>query len=144
MGDAILLRPDDVARRLNLSRSKVYNMLKSGELPCVRLGRSIRIPVDELTEWLAGTGKTPAVVRAYAPDVDVEKLLTDLELWHLRRGATTREIAPRLVRAAESLKRANPLIRHIAREELLRTLTAAGVRSPARMLALAFGDHPSR
>jgi excisionase family DNA binding protein len=71
--DTLLLRPDEVSRRLNLSRSKVYGMLKRGELPCVRMGRSVRVPADELVRWLAGTDKSLPTVEH--EDIDVEKLL---------------------------------------------------------------------
>jgi excisionase family DNA binding protein len=49
---ALLRRPEEVQRELGISRSKVYQMLASGELPTVRLGRSVRVPQDGLEQWV--------------------------------------------------------------------------------------------
>jgi excisionase family DNA binding protein len=38
-----LVRVADVAKHLNLSRSKVYLMMETGELPFVKFGKSRRI-----------------------------------------------------------------------------------------------------
>ncbi len=48
----LLLRAEEVARRLSLGRSKVFQMLAQGELPAVRIGRSVRVPEQALREWL--------------------------------------------------------------------------------------------
>jgi len=50
--DRILLRPSEAAELLGLSRSKVYALLASGELPSVKIGVATRLPVAELREWL--------------------------------------------------------------------------------------------
>lgn len=50
--DKLMLRPDEVAELLGLSRAMVYRLLRQGELPCVRLGRAVRVPVDRLHEWV--------------------------------------------------------------------------------------------
>ncbi|MDP9315473.1 MAG: helix-turn-helix domain-containing protein [Chloroflexota bacterium] len=49
----MLLRPDEVAAALGLSRSRVYELLGSGELPSVRIGKSIRVSVTSLERWIA-------------------------------------------------------------------------------------------
>jgi excisionase family DNA binding protein len=41
--DQLLMRAEEVARALGLGRSKVYEMMQSGELPVVRIGRSVRV-----------------------------------------------------------------------------------------------------
>ena len=51
--DLLLLRPEEVARRCNLSRTKVYELIKRGDLPSIRIGRCRRIPVVELEAWIA-------------------------------------------------------------------------------------------
>ncbi len=56
----LMLRPVEVAEVLGIGRSKVYELLASGEIPCVRLGTKsgkgrgamIRVPVDALREWV--------------------------------------------------------------------------------------------
>jgi excisionase family DNA binding protein len=45
---------------LKMSRSHVYNLLKSGRLPGRKIGGQWRIPVDELRRYL--TGEDTAVV----------------------------------------------------------------------------------
>lgn len=47
-----LLRVADVCERLALSRSEVYELLGSGELPSVKLGRARRIADDDLEEYI--------------------------------------------------------------------------------------------
>jgi excisionase family DNA binding protein len=50
--DALLLKVEEAARRLGLSRSKCYGLVSSGELRSVRLGDQIRVPVGELDQWI--------------------------------------------------------------------------------------------
>jgi len=50
---ALLLKPIEVAELLGLSRSKVFEMLAAEELPVVRFGRVVRVPRDQLDEWIA-------------------------------------------------------------------------------------------
>jgi excisionase family DNA binding protein len=45
---------------LKMSRSHVYNLLKSGRLPGRKIGGQWRIPVDELRRYLTGED-TPVV-----------------------------------------------------------------------------------
>jgi excisionase family DNA binding protein len=48
----ILLKPKKVFELLAISRSTGYAMIASGELPAVRIGRAVRVPVDGLKEWV--------------------------------------------------------------------------------------------
>ena len=50
--DKLLLRPIEAAEAIGLGRSKVYELLASGELPSVRIGGSVRVPVDALRSWI--------------------------------------------------------------------------------------------
>lgn len=43
-----LLTVEDVADVLGISRSKVYELISSGALPSVRIGRSRRVRVSDL------------------------------------------------------------------------------------------------
>ena len=47
-----LIRVEEAARLLSLGRSKTYALVASGELPAVRIGRSVRIPLDNLRRWV--------------------------------------------------------------------------------------------
>ena len=48
----ILMRPKEAAEALGLGLSKCYELLASGQLPSIRVGRSIRVPVAELHDWV--------------------------------------------------------------------------------------------
>jgi excisionase family DNA binding protein len=50
--EQILLKPKRAFELLDISRSTGYAMIASGELPCVRIGRAVRVPVEALKEWV--------------------------------------------------------------------------------------------
>jgi len=50
--EKILLKPMAVAEILSIGRTRVYEMIASGEIESIRIGRSIRIPVAELHRWI--------------------------------------------------------------------------------------------
>lgn len=52
MTERLLLRADEVARRLSLGRATVYLMMASGELPTLRKGRAVRVPARALEQWI--------------------------------------------------------------------------------------------
>jgi excisionase family DNA binding protein len=51
--ERLLLRPVEAAEAIGVGRSKVYELLASGELPSIRIGGSLRVPVDALRAWIA-------------------------------------------------------------------------------------------
>lgn len=48
----LLLRAEEVARLLGLGRTKIYEMMASGELPTILIGRARRVPHKKLLEWI--------------------------------------------------------------------------------------------
>lgn len=48
----LLLRIPEVAETLGIGRTKIYEMIATGELPTVRFGRAIRISVSTLQRWV--------------------------------------------------------------------------------------------
>jgi len=49
----ILLRPEQAARALNLSRSTVFELIRRGELRSVKSGACRRIPATALREYVS-------------------------------------------------------------------------------------------
>lgn len=49
----LLLRVDEAVTATGISRAKLWQMIGTGELPSVKIGRSRRIPVDALRRWIA-------------------------------------------------------------------------------------------
>ena len=52
--DRILLRVPEAAEAAGISRSLAYQLIASGEMPSVRVGRSIRVPAEALRRWAEG------------------------------------------------------------------------------------------
>src|SRR5947207_472560 len=52
MVEKLLLRPAEAAEAIGVGRSKAYELIASGELPSVRIGGSVRVPVEKLREWI--------------------------------------------------------------------------------------------
>lgn len=50
--EKMLLKPSEAAEILGIGRTRTYEMLASGELPSIRMGRSIRVPVAALKRWV--------------------------------------------------------------------------------------------
>ncbi len=50
--DRLLLRPQEAAEILGVSRAKLYELLSDGTLPRVRLGGSVRVPALALRRWV--------------------------------------------------------------------------------------------
>jgi len=55
--DRLLLRPAEAAELLGVGRSKIYALLASGEVPSVRVGHSVRVPLQALRQWVARRSK---------------------------------------------------------------------------------------
>jgi excisionase family DNA binding protein len=50
--DALLVTPEEAARRLSIARSSLYELVLTGEVASIKIGRSRRIPVDALTAYI--------------------------------------------------------------------------------------------
>jgi excisionase family DNA binding protein len=56
----------EASEALGLHPNTIYNLVKSGKLPSVNLGRKILISKLELSKWLAGQSNTPPAAGAAA------------------------------------------------------------------------------
>ncbi|MCJ7624287.1 MAG: helix-turn-helix domain-containing protein [Anaerolineaceae bacterium] len=47
-----LLKPNEVAELLNVSRAMSYHLLQSGQIPVVRINRAVRVKPDDLRSFI--------------------------------------------------------------------------------------------
>jgi excisionase family DNA binding protein len=52
MPDRLTYRVNEAAEVLGISRAKTYELIGAGEIPTVRIGGCVRVPVDALREWI--------------------------------------------------------------------------------------------
>lgn len=52
--DRMAFTVPEVAAELMLPVSTVYDLIKRGEIPSVRVGKRIRVPKQRLEEWVNG------------------------------------------------------------------------------------------
>jgi excisionase family DNA binding protein len=53
-----LLTAKQTAELLQVTLPRVYELARSGLIPCVRMGRQIRFPESKLIEWIEQGGST--------------------------------------------------------------------------------------
>jgi excisionase family DNA binding protein len=53
MDAKLLLKPEEAAARLSISRASCYQLLARGELRSVTIGRSRRVPVAAIEDYIA-------------------------------------------------------------------------------------------
>jgi excisionase family DNA binding protein len=56
--DGLLLTVEEAAKRLRLGRTLVYQLISSGELESVKVGRLRRVPAECLPEYVATLRRT--------------------------------------------------------------------------------------
>jgi excisionase family DNA binding protein len=56
----LLLTAKEVEATLHLGRTRTYALLRSGELPVLRVGRAIRVPRIALERWVEGQTTVPS------------------------------------------------------------------------------------
>lgn len=55
--EKLLLTPHEAAKALSISPRKLWGMTADGEIPCVRLGRLVRYPIEDLQAWIQSQAK---------------------------------------------------------------------------------------
>jgi excisionase family DNA binding protein len=58
-----LIKVAEAAQRLGLSRTMLYKLIREGVLPCVRIGRTVRVDSSTLDLWVAQQATMTAVSR---------------------------------------------------------------------------------
>lgn len=56
--DPFLLRTDEAAKFLNVSRNTLYELVRRGEIPFLRVSKSIRFSRDGLIAWVQSRQET--------------------------------------------------------------------------------------
>jgi excisionase family DNA binding protein len=51
--DQLLVTPEEAARRLSVGRTTIYELMSSGELQSVNIGRCRRVPVSSLSLFVS-------------------------------------------------------------------------------------------
>lgn len=51
--ERLALRVHEAADALGVSRAKAYQLISSGTLPSIKVGASIRVPVDALRDFIS-------------------------------------------------------------------------------------------
>ena len=49
--ERVLLTPEEAGRALHIGRSKVFDLIRSGELASIKIGRLRRVPVGEIHDF---------------------------------------------------------------------------------------------
>ncbi len=50
--ERLMLKPLEAAEAIGMGRTAFYRLVKAGQIPACRVGKSIRIPVNALREWV--------------------------------------------------------------------------------------------
>ena len=50
--ERLLLRPVEAAEVIGVSRSKAYELISRGEIPSIKVGGCVRVPVAALRAWI--------------------------------------------------------------------------------------------
>jgi excisionase family DNA binding protein len=58
--ERIAIRPTEFASAMGISRTSAYNLIRDGTVPSIRVGRSVRIPLESLRVWMKNTEQTLA------------------------------------------------------------------------------------
>ncbi len=51
--EKLLITPPEAAALIGIGRTRIYDLIARGVIPSIRIGRSVRVPVDALKEWVA-------------------------------------------------------------------------------------------
>jgi excisionase family DNA binding protein len=57
LAEGPLLRPEEAAHLLSVKTSWIYEAVRAGRVPCLRVGRHIRFTRHMLEDWLAEQAK---------------------------------------------------------------------------------------
>ena len=50
--EKLLLTATEAAEAIGVGRTRIYELLASGQIPSVKIGRSVRVPTEALRRWI--------------------------------------------------------------------------------------------
>ncbi len=53
MTERLLYKPAEVGEAIGVSRAKAYELIAEGAIPHIKVGSSIRVPVEALRTWVS-------------------------------------------------------------------------------------------
>jgi len=77
--DSLLVSVEEAARLLGLGRSATYELLASGELPRVKVGRRTLVPVRALSDWVERASLASAVATEAPQTPQIPSVLPRLQ-----------------------------------------------------------------
>ena len=57
----LLLKPAEAAKRLQIGERTLWRLTDAGEIPCIRIGRSVRYDPADLRAWI-NAKKSPGIL----------------------------------------------------------------------------------
>lgn len=67
MTEQLLLTPEEVAASLGIGRTTIYDMLRRGDIPSLKLGRARRVAVADLKRYVDQQRADQSIVTADSP-----------------------------------------------------------------------------
>lgn len=52
MTNRLALKPAEAAEAIGIGRSKTYELIARGEIPSIRVGGCVRVPIAALQSWI--------------------------------------------------------------------------------------------
>jgi excisionase family DNA binding protein len=59
--EKLLLKPAEVSEMTGMGKSKTYELIATGVIPSVRIGKSVRVPADRLRRWVEALSRLGAL-----------------------------------------------------------------------------------
>lgn len=69
--ERLFIKPKEAAGALCFGRSKIYELIADGTIPSVRIGKSIRVPIKELLEWVNRQSNGSQDTSLYGPSIEL-------------------------------------------------------------------------
>lgn len=57
-----MLKPEEVAEKLNISRPTLYKWVQKGKIPAYKYGRGLRFSEEEIEQWVKQHPKHPEMI----------------------------------------------------------------------------------